>query len=199
MMNKKLMILVFALAAISCQDPKNNQQNNRDTVNINEQYYIETGDKIVAESCKSLSSNLMSAMKAGGVKNAAGFCHIEAQPLTDSLSNHFNTEIHRVALKYRNPNNALNRMDKVVFEDYLSTKQLQPQLETSQDKITYYKPILLAKPCLKCHGAIGEDISEEDYAYLTELYPDDRAVGFKEGDLRGLWRISFNANSTRTE
>ena len=197
-MKKVLLPLFILLASSSCQESTNTKHSN-DTAQVDIEHYIKAGDKIAAESFQSLSTSLMTAMKMGGVKSAAGFCHIEAQPLTDSLSGQYHAEIKRVALQYRNPRNALSEKDKRIFDDYLSSKKFNAQIDTSEDKITYYKPILLAQPCLKCHGTLGEEVSEEDYAYLKELYPDDRATGFKEGDLRGLWKITFNADPDHTE
>ena len=51
----------------------------------------------------------------------------------------------------------------------------------------YMKPIPTAKVCLGCHG---DSLSAELAAKLDELYPDDQARGFKEGDIRGAFTIS---------
>ena len=45
--------------------------------------------------------------------------------------------------------------------------------------------------CLRCHGEPGPDISAEDLALIQRLYPQDKATGFKLGQLRGAWRIDF--------
>ena len=46
----------------------------------------------------------------------------------------------------------------------------------------FMKTIPVAEPCLACHG---EAIKEPVAAKLKELYPDDRATGYKVGDIRG--------------
>jgi hypothetical protein len=44
------------------------------------------------------------------------------------------------------------------------------------------RPIAIEGPCLSCHGdAITPAVS----ALLAEHYPNDRAVGYQLGDLRG--------------
>ena len=43
--------------------------------------------------------------------------------------------------------------------------------------------------CLNCHGEPGTDISAETQKALAELYPEDKAIGHKIGDLRGMWSI----------
>jgi hypothetical protein len=37
--------------------------------------------------------------------------------------------------------------------------------------------------CLKCHG---ESISPEINTMIQKQYPNDKAIGFKEGELRGV-------------
>ncbi len=46
--------------------------------------------------------------------------------------------------------------------------------------------------CLKCHGLPGKDIDANTLALLQKKYPEDKATGYKLGDLRGAWKISFS-------
>ena len=41
-------------------------------------------------------------------------------------------------------------------------------------------------PCLKCHG---ETIEPETAAILDELYPEDKARGYKAGQVRGAFTL----------
>ena len=42
--------------------------------------------------------------------------------------------------------------------------------------------------CLSCHGSeLAPDIATQ----ITDLYPEDRAVGFEVGDLRGVFWLEF--------
>ena len=51
----------------------------------------------------------------------------------------------------------------------------------------YVEPIRIEALCLNCHG---ETLTEPVQARLAELYPEDRATGFADGDLRGLfWAV----------
>jgi len=47
-------------------------------------------------------------------------------------------------------------------------------------------PPLEQMPCLKCHG---ENIDPKVAAKLDELYPNDKARGYKVGDIRGAFTI----------
>jgi hypothetical protein len=47
-------------------------------------------------------------------------------------------------------------------------------------------PVPADMPCLKCHG---EQLDPAVQARLKELYPGDKATGYKTGDLRGAVTI----------
>jgi hypothetical protein len=51
--------------------------------------------------------------------------------------------------------------------------------------------------CLNCHGTPGKHIQDATLTKIQQLYPEDRAVNFKEGDLRGLWHIIFNVQKEK--
>ena len=58
-------------------------------------------------------------------------------------------------------------------------------------KVHYYAPIRLQKKCVACHGISKKQISKKTDSILKSLYPNDKATGFKENDLRGIWSITF--------
>ena len=47
----------------------------------------------------------------------------------------------------------------------------------------YAEPLVIGPPCVTCHGA---ELSPEVKAALAARYPDDRATGYAQGDLRGV-------------
>lgn len=50
-------------------------------------------------------------------------------------------------------------------------------------KSVYMEPLYVEAKCLLCHGEqVGQNVSQK----LKELYPDDKATGFKLGEFRGL-------------
>jgi hypothetical protein len=55
---------------------------------------------------------------------------------------------------------------------------------TGPDGTTRYaEPLVIGPPCVTCHGA---ELSPEVKAALAARYPDDRATGYAQGDLRGV-------------
>jgi hypothetical protein len=50
--------------------------------------------------------------------------------------------------------------------------------------LEYLRPIMIAQPCLTCHGELAT-IDPEVQRILRERYPEDAATGYQLGDLRG--------------
>jgi hypothetical protein len=159
--------------------------------------YRQQGKEIVKASFSALSSQLKSAMKQGGVPYALTFCNVTAMPITDSLAAHYDVDIKRVSTQNRNPDNAADALEESVISS------LQKMMVASYDGINmvvldqeenpvYIQHIVLADQCLQCHGAPGTDITAANYEIIKTLYPDDKATGYRSGDLRGIWRIRFN-------
>jgi hypothetical protein len=52
----------------------------------------------------------------------------------------------------------------------------------------YYKPITVAPFCLNCHGEPSR-MEPQVLKVLKEKYPHDRALGYKPGQLRGVFKV----------
>lgn len=202
---KRLLIIIFPIsmmlfvAACGSGEEREKTSSEKESLSLTEdqeKYYLETGNKITSAVFSVLSGELMGAMQADGVQGAMAYCNLQAYPLTDSLSNEFDAHIIRLAERYRNPDNRLQtEMDRKVFEEY--DKMDADRLPTAErvklagDKsVIFYKPIPLQPQCMACHGPKSA-IGEENLAYIRELYPEDKAINFAPGDLRGMWRVEI--------
>ncbi len=59
-------------------------------------------------------------------------------------------------------------------------------------------PIRISMPlCLTCHGDPQSDIPPPSLTAIRERYPTDAATGYREGDLRALWRVEFTEPVSR--
>jgi cytochrome c len=153
----------------------------------------------VGETKRKISTTLVDAMEKGRVKYAAQFCNLVAYPIVDSMSKVHHARIRRVSDKPRNPKDAMDEEEQKVFAIFKAKAQmpnaeLKPIVVQHDDgTVGYYAPIKISMPtCLKCHGEVGKDIKAEDYKVLKLLYPNDVAVGYKEGELRGMFSIRFS-------
>ena len=184
-------VLIFA----SCENtsgPSKITENKQDS----EQIYITKGQQIAGSTFGTLGGNLQKAMKEGGVANAVKYCNLSASPLVDSLEHFQQAKIKRTSLKTRNLNNAPSKRELKQLEAYAKQVEqgmtLQPVIEELENnQIAFYAPIHVAPLCQKCHGEVGNKLLESDYALIQNLYPNDKAVGYVAGDLRGIWSITM--------
>jgi len=186
-----LSVLVLLLL-VSCKSEEKKQQQ------AIMKEFTEVGNNIVKVSFESLSGNLKAAARqpAGGIPNAIQFCNMNALPLTDSLAKNFNVKIKRSSLKLRNLNNYPDSLEAYMLDLYLQIEKMRKPMVgktilANNNDVRYFAPIILKDQCLKCHGTVGTNISDETYAIIKEHYPKDQAVGFQEGKLRGIWSINF--------
>ncbi|MDX1829425.1 MAG: DUF3365 domain-containing protein [Lutibacter sp.] len=159
--------------------------------------YLVKGKEISKESFKTLSGKLKEQLQKGGVVHAIPFCNSEALPITKELSKKFNVSIKRTSNKIRNIKNNSTARELEVVEKFITlkenNKELAPIVEVGKnDKIHFYAPIIMKNNCLVCHGTVGQEISVKNDSIIKLLYPNDKATNYKEGDVRGIWSITFD-------
>lgn len=193
-LNSGLLILLIAMILSSCHN-RTMKKESEEALSAEE--YLVMGQEVVSKSFAALAGQLSSAMKEGGVRQAVGYCHLRANPIMDSLSAEFNAAISRVTLKARNPENLAQGIDSTVLADYSQALAEGKNIEAfvmvgDEGEYYYYAPIRIISPlCLKCHGTPGENLEEEDLAFILSKYPSDMAINYSEGELRGMWKIVF--------
>ncbi|CAA6828243.1 MAG: Cytochrome c family protein [uncultured Thiotrichaceae bacterium] len=144
----------------------------------------------------SLKKELQGAMMSGGPVAALDVCVEKAPAITKQISEEKNLEIGRVSLKNRNSGNAANEWQTAVLNDFETRKAggedagKLAYAETvdidGKKEFRFMKAIPTGNLCLTCHGDI---VPENVVAKLKEHYPEDKATGFKEGDLRGAFYV----------
>lgn len=158
--------------------------------------YTIKGKEIAQATAKKLGGTMTEKMKDGGVKDAVPFCNTKAIPLTEEMSSKFDVSIKRTSHLLRNEDNKPNDEEVLVINSYKDLmakgKGLKPVVELDNDgNPHFYAPIITQKKCLTCHGEIGKDVTKKSDSIIESYYPKDLATGFKEGDLRGIWSITF--------
>ena len=158
-----------------------------------ERTYADIGLEYALETKKLLGKNLMGTIQKKGTIEALEFCNIQAMPLTDSMSVHYNAKIKRVSDKNRNPSNKANAEElKYIaqFKTQMAAKEdIQPVTIDKGNKIQFYYPIETNTMCLQCHG---KEIKPEVAKQILKLYPKDLAIGYEESEVRGIWSITFD-------
>ncbi len=152
---------------------------------------------VIKELAMTLGGELKKAKKSGGAKAAITVCNTKAGPLTEMVNGNSEWEISRTSLKLRNPENTPDEWEKAALEDFDKKAKIGANLEImafsqvivddeGRKVFRMMKAIPVSEQCLACHGS---EIKPELAEQLNKLYPQDKAVGFSQGDLRGAFSL----------
>jgi hypothetical protein len=145
-----------------------------------------------------LAAVLMPAMKNDGPLAAIAVCHEQAPEIAERISLPSDAQVSRTALRVRNSNNQPTPEQRSILEQMLVQLQQDPTVipeswQTQQDgSQQYMKAIVMQPQCLACHG---HSVKPDVLAAIQERYPNDQATGFKVGDLRGAFVVSWPGKS----
>lgn len=201
-----LSLTAFAFMSKSCiNEQKKSDQTEEQTTAIEEEKQeeaakeiemtpLEKGKSIAKATQAALGKNLMQAISERGTAGAIEFCNIEAIPITDSLAKIHRATVKRVSDKNRNPDNAANEAELAYIgnaKNQLAADQdIKPQVKEEDGKWVAYYPILTNAMCLQCHGN-ADQVNKEALAKIQAHYPDDKALGYSENEVRGIWVIEM--------
>ena len=166
---------------------------------------VDKSKTIVKEFMGQLKGELQTAMKSGGPVKAINVCKESAPFIAKSLSDKYGWKVARTSFKNRNPSNAPDNWEAMVLEKFNARHAAGESLknmtyfeiveEKGQKNFRFMKaigmPPLKKMPCLKCHG---ENIDIKISSKLDELYPNDKARGYKPGEIRGAFTITQPLN-----
>lgn len=183
-----VLVIILSLYFISCNETK------KEVSKHQQEMLRSTADHFMFE----LKSVLVHQMQTKGILAAVSVCSDTAQILTKKFGELNNVIIKRVSFKNRNTANypdAYEQMQLKEFQSMYKQGRLDDKSEFAdiikedgKEYLRYMKPIFILSTCLNCHGN-KEDISPEVKNIITEKYPNDKATGYKDGDLRGAVSI----------
>ena len=136
-----------------------------------------------------LKHELVTSMQAG-LDEAIATCNTAAPGIAASLSVD-GVVMGRSSHKLRNPANAAPDWVALWFERYLAGQSQPVSVELDDGRHGYIEPIMTQPLCLTCHG---QDLQPEVAEKLAQLYPEDQATGFAQGDFRGVFWVEFQAD-----
>lgn len=185
---KKLGLLSVLLVATSV---------NAETFEVNIPELQNEAKGVIKELATTLGGELKKAKKSGGATAAITVCNTKAGPLTALVNSKSDWEISRTSLKLRNPENAPDQWEKAALEEFARKANIGANLEKlafsqvvveedGRKVFRMMKAIPVAEQCLACHGS---KMKPELADHLQKLYPEDKATGFSQGDLRGAFSL----------
>ncbi len=154
--------------------------------------------KAVAGSyAKQLKSALQEAMGRGGPEAGIAACAEKAGQIGAEASRQSGWSIRRVTSQARNPLDMPDTYEQLTLERFereiAGGKEDASRYEVVQEDGVRYarfmKAIRIEPVCLACHG--DSEVAPGVAKRLSDLYPHDRARGYKAGDLRGALSIKI--------
>ncbi len=146
------------------------------------------GVALLAPFKKELQTALREGM-AQGIPEAITACRVRAPEIARTHSQD-GVRVGRTSHRLRNPANAPPAWVAPLLAAYVADPSARAAKTVTIDdgRAGYVEPIVAQGLCLACHGsALAPEVS----ARIGELYPDDQAVGFASGDLRGLFWVEY--------
>ncbi len=136
-----------------------------------------------------LLPTLQSAMQEGGPLNAIDVCALEAPRIAQQLSEESGWDVTRVSLKARNSSTAVPDSWETQVLHMFDQRQLAGEsaatlnvAETVNGNFRYMQAQPTAPLCLTCHGS---EVSQEVLSAIRARYPNDLAIGYLAGQVRG--------------
>ena len=145
-----------------------------------------------------LQSELRQALAVGGAVGAVGVCAESAPAIAADVSEQSGFDVRRVSLRPRNPGAATNAQLSARLQN-LAEMPLDPagrpltvRWTEGEGRLTTHfamrAVVMQEQPCSACHGST---IAPAVRAAIAERYPNDRATGFRAGELRGAILTSW--------
>jgi hypothetical protein len=170
------------------------------TANADMDQYKSEAKKITGAFFNELKGELGKGMKSGGPVLAISVCNKIAPMVAMKYSKNSGWEVARTSLKLRNPDNAPDVWEASVLKQFEERRAKGESPDTlahaeivEKGGVKYFRfmkgivmPPLDKMPCLKCHG---ENLDPKISAKLDEIYPQDKARGYKAGQVRGAFTL----------
>lgn len=166
-----------------------------------------TGLPVAKALMGTLEGRLREAMGEGGPVAAIEVCRDQALKLTETVRAEKEIAyLKRVGVRLRNPENAADPAEKRALEHFLMRGGQAGQfpadwvdrvaLPDGSEQIRYYKAIPMQARCLPCHGP-ADKMPERIRTAIDKRYPNDKARGFEEGELRGLLVVGLEPEAVQ--
>ena len=166
---------------------------------ISDQGYLEESRKTAQEFVQKLGGILKAQLETVGTEQAILVCKQIAPALAKEYSNSMKI-VNRVSLKNRNPSigipdtwetSVLKEFEEKNKDGNNTVLEKYETLQSADRKLfRYMRAIPTQSMCLQCHGK-PEDIKPNVYARLLKEYPDDKAIGYNLGEIRGAVTIKI--------
>ena len=200
---RSLLILpiTMALLATGCDNTKPTTSADKPTTMLSDsqkQALNSEANAIIKPFGTELMGTVKTSIQTSGAPKTVEVCKTLAPQITAKYADKTHAQGHtwslrRTSEKIRNPNNAPDEWETKVLQQFAEQAKQGADLsklsygEQVGNQYRYMKAIAIAEPCLACHGT---DVKQPVHDMLKQHYPNDKAIGFNAGDLRGAFSLS---------
>jgi hypothetical protein len=142
-----------------------------------------------------MMAEMQKAMEIGA-KDAIAVCRHLAPEIEAGIEEETGWEVRRVGLKVRNPDNEADAAERGILMGYESRaaggqdpslfRTVRLEERDGRQMVHFTQAIPMFEMCEVCHG---DNIAPEVMSEIKALYPDDEAIGYHPGDIRGAFSL----------
>lgn len=155
---------------------------------------IAKADLMIVAMQSSVLRELAEALGEGDAARAMRSCHIDSRLVTQRITRE-GAKAGRTSHRLRNPMNAPPTWAKPFVEGYAGrqSRDVKGFVVDLGDQVGILRPISQQPVCANCHGPVDE-LTEAVRQAISTRYPQDRAVGFAQGEIRGWFWVEIPRN-----
>ena len=153
---------------------------------------ISRGDLFVVSLHDAMQRELTAALAQGGPAFAIQSCHIDVIGITHRLARRHRVTAGRTSDRLRNPANAPVAWAAAIVKANAGqqVRDVDGFVVDLGDAVGLLRPIAHRAMCNPCHGP-ADRIDPAILPALGSRYPADRAIGFRDGDIRGWFWVQL--------
>jgi hypothetical protein len=149
-----------------------------------------------------IRGNMKAEKQKGDILSTAQFCANKSYANIEELNQELEEgiSIKRVSLANRNPKSYPEEDEKKVLEAFTlladSLSYLPHEIvQLKEDGVykIYFPSVMSSKNCKACHG-VQDQTNLEVQQFMKKRYPNDKAFGFKTGQVRGAVIVTVKPN-----
>jgi hypothetical protein len=151
---------------------------------------VARADLVVVAMQDAVLRELTDALSRGGAASAISFCHLDATFMAQRVGKEEGIAAGRTSDRLRNPTNAPKPWAAALVQSNAGkqARSVEGFVVDLGENVGVLRPISERAMCAGCHGPV-EKLSPGVKDVLADRYPIDRAVGFKEGEIRGWFWV----------
>jgi len=168
------------------------------SANAQEPAWVGEARKVAGSVPPKLLAVLTEEIGKNGPEGAILVCRDKAPQLAKAASDETGWSVRRVSLRNRNPRAVPDGWERAALEDFdrraasgesaTTLEKAEIVTEGGKQSYRYMRALPTQSLCLNCHGS-PEQLTPAVLEKLKALYPDDKAVGYRPGDIRGAMTI----------